>query len=72
MIGAELGSSTSGQVLLYDPSGRLAFSGGITAARGHVGDNAGSDAIVGLVMGWPVVNTSTAVILLVLTGWKRL
>lgn len=38
-------SMTSGQALLYDPAGSLLFHGGITPARGHAGDNAGSDAI---------------------------
>ncbi len=38
-------AATSGQTFLYDPEGRLLFSGGITFARGHAGDNAGSDAI---------------------------
>jgi hypothetical protein len=38
--------ATSGHVLLYDSQGRLAFSGGITPARGHVGQNHGRDAIV--------------------------
>ncbi len=42
------GSVTSGQTLLYDASGRLRFSGGITSARGHAGDNAGRSAIVDL------------------------
>ena len=41
-------SKTSGQVMLYGGNGRLMFSGGITAARGHSGDNAGSSAIVAL------------------------
>jgi hypothetical protein len=40
------GAATSGQTDLYDAGGRLLFSGGITAARGHAGDNAGRDAIV--------------------------
>jgi hypothetical protein len=40
------GAYTSGQALLYSPHGNLVFSGGITAARGHSGDNAGRDAIV--------------------------
>jgi hypothetical protein len=31
----------SGHVLLYAPSGKLLFSGGITASRGHEGDNVG-------------------------------
>jgi hypothetical protein len=40
------GAATSGQTDLYDANGRLQFSGGITAARGHAGDNAGREAIV--------------------------
>ena len=35
------GASTSGHVVVYDRAGGLAFSGGITGARGHIGDNAG-------------------------------
>ena len=42
------GALTSGHTLLYDNGGRLAFSGGITESRGHVGDNLGEDTIVGL------------------------
>jgi hypothetical protein len=42
------GAKTSGQVYLYDEGGRLLFEGGITAARGHEGDNAGVDSIVAL------------------------
>jgi hypothetical protein len=45
------GASTSGQTLVYDPSGRLAFDGGITGARGHAGDNAGRDAVTRLLQG---------------------
>jgi hypothetical protein len=40
-----LGAVTSGQVALYGGDGRLRFSGGITAARGHEGDSAGSVAV---------------------------
>ena len=36
---------TSGQTVLYAPSGTLLFRGGITIARGHEGDNAGVDTI---------------------------
>ena len=32
---------TSGQVVVYDESGRLLFHGGITESRGHYGDNDG-------------------------------
>jgi hypothetical protein len=42
-------ATTSGQTVLYDAVGRLLFSGGITIARGHAGDNAGRSAIVSLV-----------------------
>ena len=42
-------AATSGQTLLYDSEGRLVFKGGITASRGHSGDNAGRSAIVAIV-----------------------
>jgi hypothetical protein len=45
---AIFGVETSGHVLLYDAGGNLLFSGGITAARGESGDNAGATAIVHL------------------------
>jgi hypothetical protein len=45
------GAKTSGYALLFDRGGRLLFSGGITAARGHVGDNEGRDAIETLLAG---------------------
>ena len=37
--------TTSGQSLLFGARGELLFSGGITFARGHAGDNAGRTAI---------------------------
>jgi len=43
------GMSVSGHAVLYSPDGRLLFSGGITRARGHSGDNTGRSAIVSLV-----------------------
>jgi hypothetical protein len=42
------GAATSGQTMVYGRDGRLLFSGGITAARGHFGDNAGASAIAAL------------------------
>ena len=45
------GAEVSGQTMLYDPQGRLIFSGGITSARGHQGDNSGADAVVRRVSG---------------------
>jgi len=40
------GAATSGTTLLYARSGRLLFQGGITAARGHAGENAGEKAVL--------------------------
>lgn len=37
---ARFGARTSGYIVAYDAAGRLRFSGGITASRGHAGDNA--------------------------------
>ena len=46
---AELfGAATSGQTFVYDTAGSLEFSGGITASRGHAGDNDGRAAVVTL------------------------
>lgn len=42
------GSHTSGQVMLYSATGELLFSGGITSARGHSGENEGRSAILTL------------------------
>ena len=42
---------TSGHTLLYDKEGHLLFSGGITAARGHAGDNVGREALEALLHG---------------------
>jgi hypothetical protein len=43
------GAETSGHIFLFDPSGRLLFNGGITASRGHAGDNAGESSLVSLI-----------------------
>lgn len=43
------GAETSGQTSLFAPDGQLLFEGGITASRGHAGDNPGEEAIVSLV-----------------------
>ncbi len=42
-------AQTSSLTLLYDHAGQLRFSGGITAARGHEGDNPGRRAIFEIV-----------------------
>ena len=46
---ALFGASTSGHTVLYDKVGKLVFTGGITGARGHVGDNAGRERVLSLV-----------------------
>jgi hypothetical protein len=42
------GARTSGMTLLYDERGRLVFSGGLTAARGHEGRSFGQQRIASL------------------------
>jgi hypothetical protein len=45
------GAETSGHTVLYSGDGSLLFSGGITASRGHSGDNFGRSAIVSSLIG---------------------
>ena len=54
-------AETSGHTALYDPQGQLVFDGGITASRGHSGDNAGRDAITAWLHGQTPVHTQTPV-----------
>jgi hypothetical protein len=44
------GVTGSGHTLLYSPTGRLLFSGGITASRGHEGDNIGLSAVESFIL----------------------
>lgn len=59
-LAARFGARVSGQVLVYDAGGRLAFGGGITYERGHRGGNPGRDAALAALNGapgrgaWPV------------------
>ena len=55
------GAETSGHALLFDKQGHRLFNGGITASRGHAGDNPGESAIVSLVNDRTAVQTSTSV-----------
>lgn len=55
------GARTSGQTMLYDAAGSLQFSGGITMARGHAGDNAGRQALVSLIDGLDTPHRRTSV-----------
>ncbi len=45
------GAATSGTVMLYGPDGALRFRGGVTASRGHLGENAALDALRSLLSG---------------------
>jgi hypothetical protein len=45
------GAFVSGQALLYSASGSLLFSGGITGARGHEGDNPGRTVLTSMLTG---------------------
>ena len=55
------GAATSGQTLLYDKRGALQFSGGITGARAHQGDNAGRQSLVALLSGGAGARSETSV-----------
>lgn len=48
-VARRFGAMTSGQVMVYSPQGDLAYAGGITESRGHVGPNNGSRSIASVV-----------------------
>jgi hypothetical protein len=53
------GAQVSGQTFLFDRDGALLFSGGLTAARAHAGDNDGAAAVVAaLKTGTPPITTT--------------
>ncbi len=60
-LAARFGAATSGQTFLYDARGALQFSGGITGARAHAGDNAGRSSLVALLnaSGAPAVSRTS-------------
>jgi hypothetical protein len=58
---ARFGVFTSGESLLYAPDGRLLFCGGLTPARGHAGNNLGTEAVLSLIATGQVERTRTAV-----------
>jgi hypothetical protein len=60
-VASRFGATTSGQALLFSPDGRLLFHGGITASRGHEGDNAGRTALTALINTGQSTCTQTAV-----------
>ena len=54
-------AQASGQTMLYDASGNLRFSGGITASRGHAGDSPGRSAILSIINTGSSGKTQTSV-----------
>ena len=65
------GAETSGHTMLFDAKGRLLFSGGITASRGHAGSNPGENAIVSLINGQSAERSTTLVFGCSLSGRKQ-
>ena len=63
---------TSGHVLLYDKAGRLSFSGGITSARGHAGDNEGSRKLIARIKANPSTERAEQIVFgcPILDEWK--
>ena len=59
--GLLFGAATSGHALLYDRSGQLLFSGGLTAARGRAGANRASETVVDLLSGAAAAPTGAPV-----------
>jgi hypothetical protein len=55
------GAATSGHTMVFDRNGALLFSGGITASRGHAGDNAGESAVVAALSDAPLLHNRTSV-----------
>jgi hypothetical protein len=55
------GALVSGQTFLFDRPGRLIFSGGITAGRGHAGDNDGETAVLAALGGARVIRPTNPV-----------
>lgn len=50
-IARSFGVATSGDALLFDPSGRLRFRGGLTDGRGHAGDGIGIASVRRWILG---------------------
>jgi hypothetical protein len=55
------GAVTSGTVMLFRPDGTRVFAGGITASRGHEGDNTSADRLVAALIDPAAAKASTPV-----------
>jgi hypothetical protein len=60
-VAARFSSATSGQVFLFDREGDTIFSGGITGARGHEGENRGRNFVIALARGEMCAASTTPV-----------
>jgi hypothetical protein len=49
-LASRLGAETSGQTYAFNSEGKLLFAGGVTPARGHMGDSAGADALTAILL----------------------
>ncbi len=58
---AALGMQTAGHVMLFGEDRSLLFSGGITPARGHEGDNFGRQSLKAILTGREPAKTRTPV-----------
>jgi hypothetical protein len=50
-LASQFDARTSGSIALYDAAGTLRYHGGITASRGHEGDNLGKSTLLGEILG---------------------
>jgi hypothetical protein len=50
-LARRFGAATSGATLVYDATGRLAFSGGLTQVRGHEGQSFGQERVLAILEG---------------------
>ncbi len=55
-LAGQFGALTSGQVLAFDTTGHLLFSGGVTPVRGQLGPNAGYSALAALLDNKPALD----------------
>jgi hypothetical protein len=60
-LAQRFGALTSGHTLVYDDSGSLVYSGGLTPTRAHEGPNTGSASLVQLLNGGSAVAESAPV-----------
>ena len=55
------GAETSGHTFVFDRDGHLLFNGGITASRGHSGNNVGENAVISFIAEQAATRSETLV-----------